>query len=729
MVYICIMNDENYNTGGGDTLDFNNKFSYPLQYLWESDLIRRQYNCMLHRVKLAMTGRPSKNLYQEELTSNIEKISDEGMRKRYKKACLKVPEGRSFAIRNAVQTRANQMSGGVDTYDYQINDPYGMVDDDTEELLAATCRQDYINNRLERFSETFSRDLSEAGITATLVKYCPKTDRNRVLRINPKNIWVDTKYSSTGEERYRGYSFMASWRQVKDMIKQDGDEINLTIKAPDHSIFDSGELDLNAKVGRRKIRSLNGLDIYVEDINKLAMSTQLQGPYGLTANEYMHDLSWMYNSAYYRSLASDPKARTNNGYGSDDVEITVLYDLLNKIEFKILNRRYVISANSKAFRRKLVYRTYDPRDGRPNDQIRDYELECPLKFEWENTENQDSFPYPTSTVMALLDSFDQLCALRAKRQHVVDILSILRIETNASDAQSLRGLLNIMGIVLDDIQGDINTINFAYDFSPLDSQIQYYEDLIKRTLNAYDEFDALQAMGDRATAAESGMALSAVAQGLTTHQNAIMRMYSDIARQCIANRVAYSTRQEFPVYNRGNYSVVTAQQMALLATVDVKPKLAKQIKERQNASTAITLLGALGNILNPDGVAAFVEDAMMGTVPRRMARSFIQEQGPSPEEVALAQTQANNQAEMLRQNQQAYLNNPTEYEVDNVMENSSPEEVDAIIGNLMADQEINPSVEQPEQTEQTEQESELIFTPEGAGNFYNQPTVAEPTAF
>ena len=708
---------------GGDVIDFNVENNHVLQWIFESERARREYMCLLYRVKLAMVGKPSRNLYQEELTSNIAKISDEHKRDSYKKACLKVPEGRSLSIKNAVKTRATQMSGGVDTYEYKIYDPYGIIESDTEALLATTCEQDYITNHLDRMSEQFSRDLTEAGISATLVKYCPEKDKNRVLRVNPKNIWFDTKYSAIGEERFRGYSTMISWKCLKEIIKRDGDQINLNIEAPNTSILSNGVVQEGVKISNRKIRTLNGLDVYVENMNALATANQMSSNWSTMYEEFMHDLSNCYNLNYYRTFATDPKAKTNSPYMGDDVELTVIYDLGQQIEYKVINRRYVISANSNAFHRNMVFNVYDPRTGEKHAHIEDFELGCPLKFVWEDTESRDMFPFPTSTLMSLLDQFDELCALRAKRKHVSDILSILRIETNAADAASLRGLLNIMGIVLDDIQGDINTINLAYDYTAIDSQIEYYEELIKTTLNAYNEFDALQAMGDRATAAESGMALGAVAQGLATHQNAIMQMYADVARQCIANRVAYSTKQEFPVMGVGGLSSVTAEQMALTATINVKPKLAKKVEERLLSANAITAMGSFGQMLNADGKTELLTLALMGTVPRALARSFINEGGASEEEIALAQQQAQNQAQMLQQNQQAYLNNPTPYEAQNTMENNSPEDIEAIIGTMMQDQGVNSLSELDQQPtgeeEMIEGEGELVETPEQAGVLNN----------
>lgn len=667
-----------------ETLDYNDKWNYPIQWLEESDFARTSYHYWLWRASLAKLGKPCKNLYQEELRSNLTKIEDPIQRKKYEEGCTCVPEGTSFAIKKAVDNRANQMASGVDSYEYQIFDPYNIIDADTEDLLSAQCKQDYIRNKLGILSATFSRDLTWAGVAAVLIKYDPIHDKNKVMRVNPKNIWFDTKYSSLGVERFRGYSTMISWKKLKAMIEDDGDEVNLDIKAPDKSIFDDkGNINEHAKYSHRKIRTLNGLDIYVESLNRLATSTQLSG--GINQfDEYDHDLRTCYNLNWYRTYATDAAQKTKNGYNGDDVELTVLYDLDQKIEFKIINRRYVVSANSKAFHRKIAFTITNPITGEQKTRLDDFCLDCPLKFQYEEQENMDKFPHPFSPLFPLLDVHDELCGWRAKRDHVSKILSILRIETNAADATSLRGVLNIMGIVLDDVQGDINSINFAYDYTAIDSEIAYREALIQQLLHAYDQFDAMQAMGDRASAAESGMALGAVAQGLATHQNAIMQLYADIARQCIANRVAYSSKQEFPISNYGDNSSITIQQMALEAIVDVKPAIAKKINEKTLAANALQIAANFGQagLINKAGVSKMVELALMGTVPRKIAESFVQEQGPSQEEIALAQQQAQNEAMALQQNQQAYERNPASYEAENVMNSRSPEEIDAIIAGL-----------------------------------------------
>lgn len=681
-----------------DFIDWNHDWNYPIQWLEESDSARTSYHYWLWRASLAKLGKPCKNLYQEELKSNLNKV-DSVDRAKYEEYCRCVPEGTSFAIKKAVDNRANQMASGVDTYEYKINDPFGIIDDDTEDLLSAQCQIDYVRNRLNILSATFSRDLTWAGLAAVIVKYDPVSDKNKVLRVNPKNVWFDTKYSSLGLERFRGYSTMISWKKLKEMIaNDDNEEVNLDIKAPDRSILkeeDNGKgekvwnVDKNAKYSNRKIRTLNGLDIYVEDINRLATSTQLSG--GISQfDEYDHDLRTCYNLNWYRTYASDPKVSSKSLYNGDDVELTVLYDLDQKIEFKIINRRYVISANGKAFHRKIAFTITNPVTGEQKTRMDDFCLDCPLKIQFEEEENMDKFPHPWSPVFSLLDTHDELCGWRAKRDHVSKILSILRIETNAADAASLRGVLNIMGIVLDDIQGDINSINFQYDYTPIDSEIAFREQRIQQILHSYDQFDALQAMGDRASAAESGMALGAVAQGLSTHQNAIMQLYADIARQCIANRVAYSPRQDFPISNYGSNSSVSIQQMALDAIINVRPAMAVQIHEKAVAANALQLVANLAQsgLVNKDGIAYLMERALMGTVPRKVASSFVREQGPSQEEIALAQQQAQNEAMALQQNQQAYEQNPVPYEVDNVMQTQSPDDIDAIIDELSGGQPI-----------------------------------------
>lgn len=671
------------NENPSGVVNFENKWSYPLQWLYESVWARQMYQLYCYRVNLAMEGKPWKNVYQDEMNSNIEKM-DATQKAVYKKQCAHLPDGESHKLYQAVETIANQMASGVDTYECQIYDPYMIQEADTADKLIAMCEQDYVENNLGLYSAQYSRDLTRYGLVAVMVKYNPKLERNEIFRINPKNCWFDTMYSSTGHERFRGYSTMISWRELKKMVEQDGDEINTDIKAPEQSIFGNDGKIKKATYKNRKIRSLNGLDIYVSDINKLAQSPQLQGGDWYWW-EYAHDVKDCYNLGYYRTFANSPEAKTSSGYHGQDVELTVLYDLSRGIEFKIINRRFVISMNKKAFKREVLLKIHNPITDTYTQKLDEVHLQCPLKFKYAHLDTMDKYCFPTSPLFTLLDAHDKLCGWRAKREHVSQILSILRLETNGADAQSLRGVLNIMGIVLDDIQGDINSLNFAYSYDPIDSQIAHYEQVIQDTLSAYTQFDALQLMGDRASAAESGMAIGAIAQGLTSHQNTLMALYADIARQCIKNRVVYSNLSQFPVINRGGNSSLTIQEMALESIINVKPKFAKKVLERTLAVNAMALASSFAERLSPEDLAYFLQQAMFGNVPRGLAERMVG-QGPSQQETALAMQQAQNQAQMLQQNQAIYEQNPLPYEVDNIMQNNSPEEIDQIIAGVQTPQ-------------------------------------------
>lgn len=668
-----------------NAIDWNSKWQYPLQWLYESEFARILYQQYCFRVNLAMEGKPFKNTYQEEMDSNLEKMDAE-TKATYKKQCINLPTGQSHKLYQAVETIANQMANGVDTYECELYDPYMIQQGDTADKLDAMCRQDYIENDLGLYASLYSRDLTRYGLVAVMVKYNPKLERNEILRINPRNCWFDTMYSATGHERFRGYSTMISWDELKKMVKDDGDEVNLDIQAPNESIFEGEGKDRKmkkiekAKYSKGKIRSLNGLDIYVKDMNELASSPSLQGA-DMWLWEYAHDMGSCYNLNYYRTLANNPKAQTKSGYHGQDVELTVLFDLSRGIEFKIINRRFVISMNKKAFKRNIVLNIYDPIANENRQKLDEVHLKCPLQFRFAHLDTMSQYPFPTSPLFNLLDAHDKLCGWRAKREHVSQIMSILRIETNGADAASLRGVLNVMGVVLDDIQGDINSLQFPYSYDPIDSQIAHYEQVIQETLSAYTQFDAMQIMGDRASAAESGMAIGAIAQGLSSHQNTLMALYADIARQCIMNRVVYSNLSEFPVINQGGNSSLTIQEMALDTIINVKPKFAKQVLQKQLAANAMAIAGNFKDILPAEGLAYFVEQAMFGNVPRGLAQYFMRPQS-TPQEIALAQQQAQNEALALQQNQQMYLDNPIPYETNAVMQQNSPEEIDQIITGL-----------------------------------------------
>lgn len=665
----------------GDFINWDNQWNYPLQWMWESEFARCAYRELLFRSALAKEGLPSKNLYQEKMTSNIRHINDPKKKEKFRNMCACLPIGRSFALVNAVDNRANQIAGGVDSYECEVNDPYMVIDDETEDRLAAKCEQDYVESGVKYMASQFSDDLTWTGMAAVLVKYCPESNTNEILRVNPKNTWFDTKYSAVGKERFRGYSTMISWATLLKMIENDGDEINPNISASSESLFDEkGEFNKKARYSEHKIETLNGLNIYVHDLNQLAQSPSLQNGLDREWGEYVHDLHACYNLGWYRSYATDKEARTKNGYNGDDVELTVMYDLARKIEFKIINRRYVISANSKAFRRKIPYEIINPVTQTVKIVKEEYCLNCPLIFKYERR-NMDLKPYPQAPVFPLLDEHDELCSLVAKRKHVTDIVSLLRIVANSADADSLGDMLNIMGIILDDIQGDIQTVALNYNYEPIDSEINRLEAEIKFRLKGYDDFDAMQAMGDRASAAESGMATGAIAQGLSTLQQTVMELYGDIARQCIGNLVTYSKDGNFRIWNGGNYSTLSIQEMALLTIVNVKPKLAKKVQERAIATNALSMVGNLGKagLINPEGVAYLMEQALFGQMPRGLAAKFVNKPTVSAEAIQANAKQAQNMAMALQQNQQAYEQNPTAYEALDVVQSMSPDEVDDVI--------------------------------------------------
>ena len=696
----------------GDSL--NNEFDYPLQWIEESRSSRVFFANLLHRVNLALTGKPYRNTYQDELASNLSKVTDTGRREKLKKFCGEMPEGRSFTLKKAVDNRTAQMSTGVDSYEYKLDDPFMVIEDNTEELLARKCEQDYTLSHLDLMASTFSHDLTCNGIVAVDIKYDPIEDKNIIKRINPKNIFFDTKYSSTGQERFRGYGEMVSWSKLKAILSSNpNEEINLNIIAPDTDIFttsgDKTEINKQVKVHGRKIRSLNGLDLYVSTMNTLASSPSLSG--GLTEGmeDYKHDLYSCYNLSYYQSRAILPEAKTKSGYGGDDVELITMYDLERGIRFQIINRRFVISANSKSFSRKILMTTTDPMTDELVKKVIDFKLDCPLKFKMELVKNKDIVSYPLSDVMMLLDLHDELCGWEAKRSHVAKILSILRITANSADADELKGVLNIMGVVIDEVQGDIATIQFPYDFSPIDSQIAKLEKEIKETLHGYDQFDAMQMMGDRASAAESGMAQGAMAQGLATHQNAIMSLYADIARQCIANRVAYSPKQSFEVVNHGMSDLLTLEQMALSATITVKSKLAKRVHDKSLAVNALTLLGTFKDMLTEEGSAYLIAQALYDQVPRPLVKNFLKQN--NQQEVALAQAMAQNQANALAQNQANYEQNPEIYEAMNAVD-QDPEMAEQATMALSG--ELNQGAGQPEQDEQLPPELLEMLSQDGA---------------
>ena len=142
--------------------------------------------------------------------------------------------------------------------------------------------------------------------------------------------------------------------------------------------------------------------------------------------------------------------------------------------------------------------------------------------------------------------------------------------------------------------------------------------------------------------------------------------------------------QEFPVSTLGKERAITIQEMALDAIINVKPALAAKVAEKTIAANAMQVLASFSGRLSKELEAYLMEKAMLGIMPRGFAESGILDQGANPQEVALAQQQAQNDAQMLAQNQQAYEQNPTAYEIDEVMDTQDADSIDEIIAGMNA---------------------------------------------
>ena len=65
-----------------------------------------------------------------------------------------------------------------------------------------------------------------------------------------------------------------------------------------------------------------------------------------------------------------------------------------------------------------------------------------------------------------------------------------------------------------------------------------------------------------------------------------------------------------------------------------------------------------------------------------MIATFIAPAQPDPNAIQAAQLNGQNMANQIAQNQQMYNENPTQYEMENVQENATPEQMDEIISRI-----------------------------------------------
>ncbi len=703
-MFILSLDDLLYNITMSTALNFNCDWNYPLQCLRESELIRAQYHGLMTQVDKAMENEAVINGFQTELQSHINSESDVAKRTALENFCRTIEPAFDDSLSKAVNNRTDQVATGVDKFNYTVFDPYSTLDDEINDRMSSMCMRNYVQSGLEFLAPTFARDLDKYAMCCAYVDYNDKKQIAKVTRFNPKNVWWDTRYSATGEERFRAWSKMISWRKLKLLI--DDYTINTGLEVPETSIFTEKvkdgkkEIIVKSRIRNKHLKTLNDMDVYIDDMNKMAENADfqnravIQGDYG----DYSHTLINCYNLNYYRSWSTDSEVRSKSLYNSDDVELTTFYDLDNGIEFIIINRIFVIAANSKAFHRRIAMRVEDPRNGTIRTVAKKVELPCPLVFGYRYAEIRDNFPYPYSIVMKYIPYFDRIIANESKKLTIQKIVTRLRVRADAGNARELSHDLGIFGQIFTDLQGDVSTLQLGYDFTPIQNQIQEDKQAIVDGMNAYNTYDLMLTMGNRASAQEAGLVKDSIAQGVVTLSLALETFYAEVTRASLMQFVVYGNNSKLGIINRGRYSTVALQEMALDAIIDVKTKSTAQTIQQRLATNVLQLAATFKDspmIDNEVWLPFAFSMASYGQIPVAIARTFVKQPDQSPEDKAAARQNAANTAVALQQNQQMYQTDPIPYEVRQAMGNLSPAEQQGLLKQLSSGQ-SQPQITQEE---------------------------------
>ncbi len=647
------------------TVNYNDPNDHVIQWIEESCRERVQLKRLVERTMRAYEGYPLRNSYKMNVSRYANSLENETEKKNWQLRCKSIPEGRSDVMRKSIETVVSQLQGGIGQYEYTVYDPIMEVDDDLIARLESACDKFYIDSNLNGMKDDIARDMITNGAAYLYVKYDKENKQYKTTLIESWRMLNDPNRLRTNRPRYTGFTQMESWKNVKSMIT-----------------FKNGA-----------VVTENDMDVYVDNIGKLINNPDFSNQY-VDENKLKQDIGLCYSDPYYQSRVIDTKLKENNAYLGDDVEVSYVWDLANHIQYKVINRRYIVEKKEVDLKRKISIEQRDPRDPENKKKIskpKTVQIDAPI-IEIPYLKHP-KYSFPVTPLWFLLNDFDEICSAESLRAHNMSIMGPLNFYGSSYDIEILSNAANVAGIGIEGMDGTVGVLNKQHDTSIIDEYIRIREEKIKRGINAVDQFDMQEMIGDRASAKEVGAISNTVAQGLNPLVASMESGIAQAIRTFLKLYVIYNEDGAFSINNNGEYADVTLEEMALDAIVKVKLQSQIEFKMQAVSATAMgnlnSLMAAASNgLINMDLVLEdYIPLITQGIVSRKRARQYAATPAPTAEEAMVASAAGSMVAGSLNAEQQAAINNPAQTELAAEAEAMSNDEL-AMLEQTLA----NPNV-------------------------------------
>lgn len=588
-------------------------YDYVLDWIKESNDVRRAQNELVERSVMSYKGQPSKNRYKRTINEYVTMVNkhDSTKASEIKEACNDIPDKSSQVVHNAVEAVVSMTMGGVGQYEFGPYDPQMKRDDRLIDKLNSAAKFFYIQEKIDKLMPQYIRNAVLSGVAHLHLKHNKKTNRKQVTIVESSQMLTDPKRFKTNCERFIGFTQRESFKNVKER----------TTKSK------SGYF----------LKTINEAQVYVQQVvNELNSTLTNDATQTYLHDELRRDLDTFYKPIITRvqNRRTGEEANPEYMYDGDEIEVAYVYDLQNDKYFEVINRRYIIVAKDNDLT-KSVKCKYTDAEGKEKDITKEVKLDHPfvelpyIKTFWD--------AYPISPLFYVLDDYDDLCAMESVLYHNLSIMAPLTFVGQSSDAEKVSRVASVAGEVVEGLPQTFGVLNKTHDITPVVTAIQRIEEKIKRTLKAVDPFELQAMIGDRASAKEAGTISGQVAQGVNPFLANIETAMAELGEKFFKMEVIYSDKDKYEFSHNGKYAEITHEEMS--GNWELNAKLASSIKFEQeaNARRAIELVQFLnGNeaVNQQQFLGTMIPIALNSLVTREQAKAMIDPKyTPMPEEV------------------------------------------------------------------------------------------------
>lgn len=617
----------------------NPEYDYVLRYIEEAIDNRTTLVEITARAIRAYQGFPSEDGYVNAIQRYADTYlgADNERAEAIKRRCASVRPRKSMIVSKSIDSMVAQAMGGVGQFECAPYDPHFKKSDSMIDLLNEAAMNFYMDNHMDAVLPQMIEYAGLGGASYAYLGY--KLDKRQdngsidIQIIPASEMLIDPLRSKRNRDRYIGFTQKQSWNELKAHVKKNP-------RSEEYSLESINEVDENL----RKVEYT--INRYHDKFSSIFNGGMEDLPHGLDQFYKASALLWRERNRDYLSKKAgaeivDPMRR----YVANDVEVSYLYDLANRIQFTVVNRRYIIEAKTKYLSNTVSYNSpvVDPHSGVAIES--EFEKRVSMDHPFVALEYKRSLwqTYAYSPVVDILDLFDDICALESLIHHTISIMTPITFTGNPSDIEKLGQIAGVSGETIKGfISNSVTVLNKAVDLTPALSQITRLENAIADKLNGIDVREQSRMVGDRASAAEAMGVASLVSQGLNALLANLEKFSEELMEKVFKMTVIYTDKDYEYSFDRAGV-LKTLSREDLAGDLHIRAKLKSKIKAEQQAQAANTMqwfVPLMGSdaIKNKEAFAQSIIPTLARGFSRRTISSWFEE---TPEQAAQREAQLN----------------------------------------------------------------------------------------